>query len=473
MLLPAGLHHFIYLPFIFGPAVVDGGIQAYWLGHINDFMVSGQSLRELFPEGGFALHGSGKVFGLPGAALAIYMCAKPEKRKKTAALLIPATITAVLCGITEPIEFTFLFVAPLLYLLHAVLSATLSAALYAIGLSGNFGGGLIDCFVQNWIPLFSYHYPTYLMQIAVGLCFTAIYFFVFRFVIQMKDYKTPGRTDDGVEDKLFTKADYKAKQAGAAGTAAAAPDMTLDERDVKARAFRDGLGGAANIKDVTNCATRLRVTVNDPELVAPTGAFTEAGAHGLVRNGHAFQVIVGLSVPQIRERFEALMTTPASDVDEIAVGTEKSFAITAVTTGHIIDMSEVRDEMFSQKMMGDGVAVEPTEGVVVAPADAEITMVMEESRHAVGLRMDNGAELLIHIGVDTVKLEGKGFDLLVKMGERVQAGTPLVRFDRDVIHAAGYQDTVIMAVTNSGEYPLMKKHTGMDAAAGETSVLTF
>ena len=469
MLLPAGLHHFIYLPFIFGPAVVDGGIQAYWLSHINDFMVSGQSLRELFPEGGFALHGSGKVFGLPGAALAIYMCAKPEKRKKTAALLIPATITAVLCGITEPIEFTFLFVAPLLYLLHAVLSATLSATLYAIGLSGNFGGGLIDCFVQNWIPLFSYHYATYLMQIAVGLCFTAIYFFVFRFVIQLKDYKTPGRTDDGVEDKLFTKADYKAKQAGTA----AAPGMKLDERDVKARAFLDGLGGAANIKDVTNCATRLRVTVNDPELVAPTGAFTEAGAHGLVRNGHAFQVIVGLSVPQIRERFEALMTAPASDVDEVAVGTEKSFAITAVTTGHIIDMSEVKDEMFSQKMMGDGVAVEPTEGIVVAPADAEVTMVMEDSRHAVGLRMDNGAELLIHIGVDTVKLEGEGFELLVKMGDRVKAGAPLVKFDRDVIHAAGYQDTVIMAVTNSGEYPLMKKMTGMDAKAGETTVLTF
>ena len=249
--------------------------------------------------------------------------------------------------------------------------------------------------------------------------------------------------------------------------------MKLDERDVKARAFLDGLGGAANIKDVTNCATRLRVTVNDPELVAPTGAFTEAGAHGLVRNGHAFQVIVGLSVPQIRERFEALMTAPASDVDEVAVGTEKSFAITAVTTGHIIDMSEVKDEMFSQKMMGDGVAVEPTEGIVAAPADAEVTMVMEDSRHAVGLRMDNGAELLIHIGVDTVKLEGEGFELLVKMGDRVKAGAPLVKFDRDVIHAAGYQDTVIMAVTNSGEYPLMKKMTGMDAKAGETTVLTF
>ena len=136
-------------------------------------------------------------------------------------------------------------------------------------------------------------------------------------------------------------------------------------------------------------------------------------------------------------------------------------------------MSEVKDEMFSQKMMGDGVAVEPTEGVVVAPADAEVTMVMADSCHAVGLRMDNGAELLIHIGVDTVKLEGRGFELLVKMGDRVKAGAPLVKFDRSVIHEAGYQDTVIMAVTNSSEYPLMKKTTGMDAVAGKTAVLTF
>ena len=276
-----------------------------------------------------------------------------------------------------------------------------------------------------------------------------------------------------MEDKLFTKADYKAKQAGTAADGAAAPSMKLDERDVKAKAFLEGLGGPSNIVDVTNCATRLRVTVSDPERVAPAVAFTDAGAHGLVRNGHAFQVIVGLSVPQIRERFEALLNAPASDAAETAVGTEKSVAINAVTTGHVIDMTEVKDEMFSQKMMGDGGAIEPTEGVVVAPADAEVTMVMEDSRHAVGLRMENGAEMLIHIGVDTVKLEGKGFEMHVAMGDRVKAGTPLVTFDRTVIHEAGYQDTVIMAVTNSSEYPLMKKTTGMDAKAGETPVLTF
>lgn len=199
ILLPAGLHHFIYLPFIYGPAVCDGGIQAYWLQHLNDFATSAHSLRDMFPQGGFALHGSAKVFGLPGAALAMYYCAKPEKRKKVATLLIPATITAVLCGITEPIEFTFLFVAPLLYVVHAVLAATLSATLYFIGLSGNFGGGLIDCFVQNWIPLFRYHAWTYILQIAIGLGFTAIYFVVFR-IDAIVYIKKPAVFTDGPVD---------------------------------------------------------------------------------------------------------------------------------------------------------------------------------------------------------------------------------------------------------------------------------
>ena len=474
ILLPAGLHHFIYLPFIFGPAVCDGGIQAYWLQHLNDFATSAHSLKEMFPEGGFALHGSAKVFGLPGAALAMYMCAKPSKRKKTAALLIPATITAMLCGITEPIEFTFLFIAPLLYGVHAVLAATLSATLYFFGLSGNFGGGLIDCFVQNWIPLFPYHAGTYIMQICIGLCFTAIYFFVFRWLILRNDYKTPGRTDDEEEDKLFSKAEYKAKKemesAGLAGNAQA----------LKAKVFLDCLGGPENIKEVTNCATRLRVTVADPDKVASSGKFTKAGAFGLVKNGHAVQVIVGLSVPQVRGHFDALLrgeiaTSAADQVVNHHEAADKSLAmkLNACVSGKLIDMSEVKDDMFSKKMMGDGVAINPSGDTVVAPADAEVTMVMEESLHAIGLRMNNGVELLIHIGIDTVKLEGEGFRLLTKAGEKVTAGTPLIQFNSSVIKNAGYKDTVIMAITNSAEYPQMKKTPDGDVESGTTPVLTF
>ena len=476
ILLPAGLHHFIYLPFMYGPAVCDGGIQAYWLQHLNDFATSAHSLKEMFPEGGFALHGSAKVFGLPGAALAMYLCAKPEKRKKTLALLVPATITAVLTGITEPIEFTFLFVAPLLYATHAVLSATLSATLYFFGLSGNFGGGLIDCFVQNWIPLFRYHAGTYLIQIVVGLCFTAIYFFVFRYLILRNDYKTPGRTDEEEDDKLFTKADYKAKQEmekkGIAGGADA----------IKAQVFLDCLGGPTNIKEVTNCATRLRVTVADPDKVAPASKFTKAGAFGLVKNGHALQVIVGLSVPNVRGYFDALlkgeapMVSPApSAAGEPAAAVDATHAmkLTAFASGTLIDMSEVEDEMFSQKMMGDGVAIRPTTDTVVAPADADVTMIMEDSLHAIGLRLKNGADVLIHIGLDTVKMNGAGFELLTQNGAKVKAGDPLIKFSRDAIKAAGYKDTIILAVTNSGEYPQMKKEADGEVAAGESTIITF
>ncbi len=474
ILLPAGLHHFIYLPFIFGPAVCDGGIQAYWLQHLNDFSTSTQSLAELFPEGGFALHGSSKVFGLPGAALAIYMCAKPEKRKKTAALLIPATLTAMLCGITEPLEFTFLFVAPLLYAVHAVLAATLSATLYFFGLSGNFGGGLIDCFVQNWIPLFSYHAGTYIMQIGVGLCFTAIYFFVFRYLILKFDYATPGRTADDAEDKLFTKADYQAKKE--------MEEMGLGDNAmaIKAKVFLDCLGGPENIKEVTNCATRLRVTVADPDKVAAVSKFTKAGAFGLVKNGHAMQVIVGLSVPQVRSYFDALLKGERIEASPAAAKSaapkadmDLAMKLQAFVSGKLMDITAVEDEMFSRKMLGDGVAIEPVGNTVVAPADAEVTMVMDESRHAIGLRLENGAELLIHIGIDTVKLNGEGFELLTEQGAHVKAGTPLVRFDAEVIKAAGYKNTVIMAVTNSAEYPQMRKMENQDVEAGSTDILAF
>jgi PTS system arbutin-like IIC component len=407
------------------------------------------------------------MFGIPGIALAIYATAKPEKRAAVAGLLIPATITAVLCGITEPLEFTFLFVAPMLFAVHAFLAATLATTLFIFGLVGSFGGGLIDAFVQNWIPLFKYHSGTYIMQIVVGFCFTAIYFFVFRYLILKNDYKTPGRTDDDTEDKLFTKADYQAKKS------LEGSGMKVDERDVKAKVFLEALGGAANIKDVTNCATRLRVTVNNPDLVQPVSRFTKAGAHGLVKSGHAFQVIVGLSVPQIRERFEALMQAPDSNPVAVASGTDKSVGMAAVVSGRVLDITAAKDEMFSQKMMGDGVAIEPSSDTIVAPAAGEVTMVMQDSLHAVGMRFSNGVELLIHVGIDTVKLNGEGFTLLTEQGAKVTAGTPLLKFDKQKIKAAGYDPTVMMVITNSAEYPLLKKQTGKTAEAGQTTVMTF
>ncbi|VBB05435.1 phosphotransferase system eiib cysteine phosphorylation site [Lucifera butyrica] len=300
ILIPTGLHHFIYTPFIFGPAVVDGGIKQYFFQHLNSFATSAHSLKEMFPQGGFALHGSSKMFGSVGIALAMYATAKPAKRKAIAGLLIPATLTALLCGITEPLEFTFLFVAPLLFAVHALLAATLAAVSYAFGVVGDFGGGLIENAVLNWIPLFKYHASTYITQFVIGFIFTGIYFVVFRFLIVHFDFKTPGRSDDETTDRLYTRADYKLK--------GISDNAGLDERDRKAAAFLAALGGKDNIEEVTNCATRLRVTVKNDKLVQDVKAFTTAGAHGLVHNGKAIQVIVGLSVSQLRERFEALLT---------------------------------------------------------------------------------------------------------------------------------------------------------------------
>lgn len=300
ILIPTGLHHFIYTPFIFGPAVVENGIASYWPQHLQEFATSAQSLKTMFPEGGFALHGLSKVFGSTGIALAIYATAKKDKKKIVAGLLIPATLTAVFAGITEPLEFTFLFVAPVLFGVHSVLAALLAATSYGFGVVGDFGSGLIDWVAKNWLPLFKYHSGTYITQIVVGLIFTAIYFVVFRYLILKFDYKTPGREDEEKEVKLYKKEDYKAVKEQTAAT-------KEDQRDYKARKFLELLGGKENIENVTNCATRLRITVKDESKIAVVDEFKKAGAHGLVTNGKAIQVIVGLSVPQVRERFEALL----------------------------------------------------------------------------------------------------------------------------------------------------------------------
>lgn len=297
ILIPTGLHHFIYSPFIFDSAVVQGGINTYWATHLGEFASSTQSLKELFPAGGFALHGMSKVFGCSGVALAIYATAKPHKKKIVAGLLIPATLTAVVAGITEPLEFTFLFIAPVLFAVHAVLAATLSAVAFSFGVVGNFGSGLIEWAALNWIPLFKSHTSMYIIQIVIGLIFTGIYFFVFRFLILKFDFKTPGREDEEKEVKLYSKEDYKNKK-------------KLNGENVnleKAKAFLKGLGGAENIEDINNCATRLRISVKDETLLEKDQYFKEFGAHGVGRNGKAIQVIVGLSVANVRGEFETEM----------------------------------------------------------------------------------------------------------------------------------------------------------------------
>lgn len=302
LLLPTGLHLLLTQPFSYGPVIVNEGITTYWLDHLVEFSQSSRPLAELFPGAAFKLYGHNKIFAAPGVAAALYFTAKPENKKKVGALVIPAAIAAIVGGITEPLEFTFLFVSPPLYAVYAVLCATLSTAQYAIGIRGDFTSGLITWLAKNWIPLWHNHYNEYIKQIIVGLIFTVIFFVVFYFLIVKFDIKTPGRQLAGTT-KLYTKKDYKQKK----NEEISENEKSESEFQIKAQTFLEGLGGKENIESVTNCATRLRTSVYDSSKVLDDNYFQENGALGMVRKNNNIQVIVGPSVPQVRDEFDKLL----------------------------------------------------------------------------------------------------------------------------------------------------------------------
>ncbi|MBU3109996.1 alpha-glucoside-specific PTS transporter subunit IIBC [Clostridium lacusfryxellense] len=310
ILIPTGLHHFIYAPFVYDNAVVQGGTAVYWPTHLKEFATTAKSLKEMYPIG-FSLSGMTKVFGSIGIALAFYKTAKPEKRKIVAGLMIPVALTAIFTGITEPIEFTFLFIAPVLFLVHSLLAATVATISFHFGVVGDFGGGLINWFALNWIPLGKYHLNTYIIQVIIGLIFSAIWYFVFVFLIRKFNFKTPGRESDDEEAKLYSKKEYKEMKEQEKGdlskTSKTNSKKSKNANSEKAALFLEALGGKDNIEDVTNCATRLRLTIKDPSIIAPLSVFKKAGAYGLVKNKDAIQVIVGLSVATVREEFENLL----------------------------------------------------------------------------------------------------------------------------------------------------------------------
>lgn len=299
VLIPFGLHHLLYFPFFYDSAIVNGGVISAWAKLLPKMAASTAPLKSMAPWAWPNLTGLSKIFGCPGIALAFYATAKKEKKKQIAGLLIPITLTAIFCGITEPIEFTFLFVAPVLFVVHAVLAATLATTAYALGVVGVLSGGVIEMSALNFIPLMATHWPTYLTLLIVGLAFTGIYIVVFRFLILKFDFKTPGREDDE-EIKFHSKKEFREKQSGGQTTNSA-------EKPSYAAAILEGLGGKDNVIDVTNCATRLRVNVKDETLVQSTAYFKSIGAHGLKATKKNIQVIVGLSVPSVREEFESLL----------------------------------------------------------------------------------------------------------------------------------------------------------------------
>lgn len=475
ILLPTGLHHFIYAPFTLDSAVVPGGIEAYWALHLNEFANSTLPLKELFPAGGFELFGNAKVFAPIGITLAFFTTAKKEKRKQVLTLMIPAALTAMLTGITEPIEFTFLFIAPVLFVVHALLCACINAVMYLVGVSGAFGNGLIAWLSLNWIPCGKNHWQTYVIQVVVGLAFSFIWFLVFHFLIKKFNFLTPGREEDDEEAKLYTKKDYKTKKSGGNDLGYAAQIL-------------DFLGGKDNIIDVTNCATRLRVSVKDGSLVHAESDFKRIGAHGLSQNGTAVQVIVGLKVPKVREQFEECMAKNILlEKDEAAVcqaeipsetiakdsNTKNSTGVGCVyasQTGQAIPLEQVPDDVFSQKVMGDGIAVIPSEETVVAPAAGEI-VVVADTKHAYAIKTEDGLELLVHIGLETVNLQGQGFTSLVQPGDKVEIGTPLCRVSKELLEGDSPLYTPII-ITNSDELKEIAIKEGK-VSAGKTCVLEY
>lgn len=313
LLIPTGMHHLLAKPLELDSVIVNGGLVPMWIQRMPELARNSENLVSQFPESGFLMYGMSKVFAPIGISLAFYSTARPEKKEEVAGLMIPVALTAMVAGITEPIEFTFLFIAPLLFFVHAVIAALQVVTMYSLGITGDFTSGLIGWISTNWLPLGATHWKTYLLQVVIGLVFSAIWFLAFRFIILKMDLKTPGREDIGEEARLISKKEYKDLKGknGKEFTEDTSHDPTGSKESTgdlpKAEGYLQAIGGKDNVAEVTNCMTRLRVTVKDESLVADESVFKKYGAFGLVKNGKSIQVIDGTNVQFTRSDFEDLL----------------------------------------------------------------------------------------------------------------------------------------------------------------------
>ena len=456
-LIPFGLHHVFYMPFwqtaVGGTAIIDGmtvtGAQNIFFAELASKATTVFSVSATrFMAGKFPF----MMFGLPGAALAMYQCAKPEKKKAAGGLLLSAALTAFLTGITEPLEFTFIFVALPMYAVHCVLAGLSFMLMHIlnVGVGMTFSGGLIDLVLFGVMQ--GNAKTHWVWVIVVGAVYFVLYYIIFRFMISKFDYKTPGR-DDAEEVKLYTRADVNARSA-ASGSVPAGNDPV-------SALIVEGLGGAANLSDVDCCATRLRCTVNDAALVKQD-VLKASGASGVICKGNGVQVVYGPKVAVIKAKLEdylenapktsAATAAPAPATAPAApAAATKDTVLSACLNGTVVPLAEVKDEAFASGALGDGIAIEPIDGELVAPADGEISSTFE-THHAVGMTTVDGAELLMHIGIDTVKLGGKHFTYLVNEGDKVKKGQPLIRFELEAIKAEGYPVTTPLIVCNTDDY---------------------
>ena len=450
-LIPFGLHHVFYMPFwqtaVGGTMEVAGqmvqGGQNIFFAQLADSAniahFSADATRYFSGEFIFM------IFGLPGAALAMYHCAKPEKKKAAGGLLLSAALACMFTGITEPLEFSFLFVAPILFAVQVILagSAYMIAHMLNIAVGLTFSGGFLDLFLFGILQ--GNAKTSWLRIIPVGIIYFILYYVIFTFLIKKFNFKTPGREDDDTETKLYTKADVNArkeagKDSGAAGSASA---------DLVSEAITDGLGGKKNISDVDCCATRLRCTVHDAARVSD-GILKATGASGVVHKGNGVQVIYGPNVTVIKSNLEDYLekapntyaeaeNTPTPKEAEPTQETKEQKVVDTITvcspiSGLAADLSTAPDEAFAEKMMGDGAVVTPEDPYVRAPEDGEVAFVFD-TKHAIGFVTDSGVSLLIHVGIDTVKLNGEGFEALVESGQTVKKGDPMMKLDLEFLTA--------------------------------------
>jgi len=466
LLIPFGLHHVFYLPFwqtsVGGTMEVGGkmieGAQNIFFAQLADPSTTHFSVEATrFMSGKFPL----MIFGLPGAALAMYKTAKPEKKKIVGGLLFSAALTSILTGITEPLEFTFLFVAPFLYLIHCIFAglAYMLMHILQVGVGMTFSGGLIDLTLFGILP--GNGRTNWLMIPLVGIGYFIVYYFLFSFLIKKFNLKTPGREDDdNAEVKLYTKADVNAKKGEVQSG-----EKSANADDDLSMAIVHGLGGKSNIESVDCCITRLRCTVADSNLVRDD-VLKATGAAGVVKAGAGVQVIYGPRVTLIKSNLEEYLER--SNVDDaygdmLAAGQidgaakleeenkvdlgESSMEILSPANGDLLDLSEVPDDVFSQKLMGEGFAVESADGDIYAPVSGEIGMIFP-TKHAIIIATEDGIEVLIHMGIDTVKMDGRGFELFCEMGQKVKAGDKLAHMDKAVFQAEGYPTVTPVIFTN-------------------------
>ncbi|MDU9350259.1 MULTISPECIES: glucose-specific PTS transporter subunit IIBC [Staphylococcus] len=439
LLIPFGLHHIFHAPFWFefgsfknAAGQIIHGDQRIFIAQITENvpLTAGKFMGGEFPV---------MMFGLPAAALAIYHSAKKENRKVVGGLMLSGALTSFLTGITEPLEFSFLFVAPLLFFIHAVLDGFGFLIMYLLNvhLGYTFSGGFIDFLLLNILP----NKTAWWLVIPVGIVYAILYYFIFRFIIKKLNYKTPGREDKEMQNN----------------------SVSVSELPFK---VLDAMGGKENIKHLDACITRLRVEVNEKSQV-DVESLKQLGASGVLEVGNNMQAIFGPKSDQIKHDMAQIIAGNITKPEETTIEGEamnesvtvEGETIYAPLKGRTVPLDEVPDQVFSDKLMGDGLAIYPDNGEVVAPFDGTVELVFP-TKHAIGLKSESGVEVLIHFGLETVGLQGEGFTVHVDSGDTIVKGQSLMTVDLDYIKTHAKSDITPIIVTNSGEHEIKTTHDG-------------